>query len=81
MLIEDVARGSARSQASSVPPAQSPPQHRPGDSRDVRRYLFRLLALLALGAALMGGIATWAWQKYARDFVDTTRPAPLPQRY
>jgi hypothetical protein len=46
----------------------------------VRRYLFKLIGLIALGAALMGGIAAWAWQKYAGDFVDTTRPAPMPQQ-
>jgi hypothetical protein len=63
-----------------VPRAESHSETRPGDSRDVKRYLFRLLALLALGAALMGGIAAWAWQKYAGDFVETSRPAPLPQR-
>ena len=60
--------------------AETHDETRPGDSRDVRRYLFRLIALLALGAALMGGIAAWAWHKYASDFVDTTRPAPLPQQ-
>jgi hypothetical protein len=53
---------------------------RPGDAQDVRRYLFKLIALLVLGAALMGGIAAWAWQRYAANFVDTTRPAPMPQR-
>jgi hypothetical protein len=63
-----------------MPRVESHHQHRPGDSSDVRRYLFRLLALLALGAALMGGIAAWAWQKYAGNFVETSRPAPLPQR-
>jgi hypothetical protein len=63
-----------------LPRVESMNQPRPGDGRDVRRYLFRLIALLALGAALMGGIATWAWQKYAGDFVDTTRPAPYPNR-
>ena len=60
--------------------AQSLEEPRPGDARDVRRYLFKLIGLIALGAALMGGIAAWAWQKYAGDFVDTTRPAPMPQR-
>ena len=55
-------------------------ESRPGDGRDVRRYLFKLIALIVLGATLMGGIAAWAWQKYAGDFVDTTRPAPMPQR-
>ena len=53
---------------------------RPGDGRDVRRYLFKLIALIVLGATLMGGIAVWAWQKYAGNYVDTSRPAPMPQR-
>jgi hypothetical protein len=78
MVVEDVARAALRSQAWSVERAEPRTEHRPGDSSDVKRYLFRLLALIGLGAALMGGIATWAWQKYASGYVDTTRPAPMP---
>jgi len=59
---------------------ESLPEPRPGDGRDVRRYLFKLIGLIVLGATLMGGIAAWAWQKYASGYVDTIRPAPMPQR-
>jgi hypothetical protein len=50
----------------------------PDDAPDVRRYLFKLLALLALGAALMATIAVIAWKTYAGNLVETTRPAPMP---
>jgi hypothetical protein len=50
----------------------------PDDAPDVRRYLFKLLALLALGAALMVTVAVIAWNKYAGNLVETTRPAPMP---
>jgi hypothetical protein len=56
------------------------PELPPDDAPDVRRYLFRLLALLALGAALMAGVAAIAWHKYAGELKDTSRPAPYPTR-
>jgi hypothetical protein len=63
-----------------LPKVESLKEPRPGDARDVRSYLFKLIALIVLGAAVMGGTAAWAWQKYAGNYVETTRPAPMPQR-
>jgi len=50
----------------------------PDDAPDVRRYLYRLIALIALGAALMVTTAVIAWKTYAGNLVETTRPAPIP---
>ena len=50
----------------------------PSDAREVRSYLFKLIALIVLGAAFMTTVAVIAWHRYAGGIVETTRPAPPP---
>ena len=48
------------------------------DAREVRSYLFKLIALIVLGAAFMTTVAVIAWHRYAAGVVDGTTPAPPP---
>lgn len=50
------------------------------DTREVWRYLVKLILLMVLGAALMITVAVIAWHNYAGGLVETTRPAPAPIR-
>jgi hypothetical protein len=70
-------------------PQNAPPGAKgsPGDKRELhvpaadsnramRAYLAKLLTFIAMGLLLMATAAVWAWHRYARDFVDTTRFIP-----
>jgi len=60
------------------PSRQEPADKPPSDAGEVRSYLFKLIALLLLGAAFMTTVAIIAWHRYAGDLVESTRPAPGP---
>ena len=47
----------------------------PTGPSEVKRYLTKLILLIALGLALMTGVAIWAWNTYAPK-LDTARPLP-----
>jgi hypothetical protein len=66
------------SAARSEPPPDMNDDGPSDGAREMRKYFFRLLLVIAIGAVLMIGVALWAFYKYAGHIDDTPRRAPLP---
>lgn len=57
---------------------QVPAEPAPGDWPDVKRYLVRLVSLIAVGLVIMISVATYVWFHYGGSRAVISTPEDLP---
>jgi hypothetical protein len=60
----------------SQPSSSSPPD--PSDEHEVRSYLLKLLAVIAVAIVVMTSVAVWAWRAYGPK-LDPSPGVPIEQ--